>query len=171
MYSNLQHHPCFSVYMQTRVLLSQRRGTLRILGQRCAGKTDLKSLTETKLYCNVATLFQISQQKPSPPPPPSQTKHMQKQKTPHCFNLSFSLSLETIKASVKQMDIDYFLGHCCFVVVQGMFPSPCYEIPQLLLLREESLSPGTGKPRAFAQQHLQIPLNPPKKNNYFSIRS
>ncbi|CAH3144938.1 unnamed protein product [Porites evermanni] len=34
-------------------------------------------------------------------------------------DLTNNLSLETIKASVKQMDIDYFLGHCCFVVVQA----------------------------------------------------
>ena len=28
-------------------------------------------------------------------------------------------SLETIKSSIKHIDIDYFLGHCCFVVTQG----------------------------------------------------
>ena len=33
-----------------------------------------------------------------------------------CF---FSTSLETIRSSVKHLDIDYFLGHCCFVVTQG----------------------------------------------------
>ncbi|KAJ7382615.1 hypothetical protein OS493_033973 [Desmophyllum pertusum] len=35
------------------------------------------------------------------------------------IDLTNNLSLETIRSSVKHVDIDYFLGHCCFVVTQA----------------------------------------------------
>jgi len=35
------------------------------------------------------------------------------------IDLTNNLSLETIRSSVKHIDIDYFLGHCCFVVTQA----------------------------------------------------
>lgn len=35
------------------------------------------------------------------------------------IDLTNTLSLETIRSSVKHLDIDYFLGHCCFVVTQA----------------------------------------------------
>jgi len=34
-------------------------------------------------------------------------------------DLTNNLSFEVIRSSVKHMDIDYFLGHCCFVVTQA----------------------------------------------------
>ncbi|XP_068671987.1 centromere protein M-like isoform X2 [Montipora foliosa] len=35
------------------------------------------------------------------------------------IDLANTLSFEVIKSAVKHMDIDYFLGHCCFVVTKA----------------------------------------------------